>query len=62
MGTAEDATQRFMRMMVLADDIRDHVRANTKTSREQCRAHCTELLTLLNAEDTYYRSTGIQQT
>jgi hypothetical protein len=53
MGTAEDAATRLVRMMVLADDVRDLVRANTETSRAQLRTCCTELLILVNAEDVY---------
>lgn len=61
MGTAEDAIKRFARMMVLADAIRALVHSNTETSRAQVRTLCTELLNLLNAEDTYYQSTPMQR-
>ena len=52
-ATSDDAIGRFVRIMVLADELRDQARRNTATSRERCRRIYAEFLELLNVEDTY---------
>jgi hypothetical protein len=54
MAASDDAIRRFVRIMVLADELRDQARHNTATSRERCRRISTEFLELLNVEDTYH--------
>ena len=53
MAASDDAIGRFVRIMVLADELRDQARRNTATSRERCRRISAEFLELLNVEDTY---------
>jgi hypothetical protein len=53
-GATEDALERFVRIMVLADELRGQARLNTATSRERCRTISTELLELFKIEDAYH--------
>ena len=53
MAASEDALARFVRIMVLADELREQARLNTATSRARCRTISTEFLELLTVEDTY---------
>jgi len=43
-----------VRIMVLAEELRDQARRNTTTSRERCRRISVEFLELLKVEDTYH--------
>jgi hypothetical protein len=43
-----------VRIMVLAEELRDQARRNTATSRERCRRISAEFVELLNVEDTYH--------
>ncbi len=52
-AASEDALGRFVRIMVLADELRGQARLNTATSRERCRRISIEFLELLAVEDTY---------
>jgi hypothetical protein len=53
-AASDDAIGRFVRIMVLAEELRDQARRNTATSRERCRRISVEFLELLNVEDTYH--------
>jgi hypothetical protein len=53
-AVSDDAIGRFVRIMALADELRDQARLNTATSRERCRSISFEFLELLTVEDTYH--------